>query len=260
MNGTGATKQTGGGPAAQVLIWGGVLLLLIGGLLTYPYIGSRLAPLPIAPTLTSSPTSLAVSSPSLTPTSAGTPTPSPSRTLSHTPTSTRSYVPGPTPSPTPTATPVLPSRIVIPSIGVDAPVVPISWHTIEVNGEEQPAWDVPDMYAVGWHETSASLGLHGNTVLNGHNTTNGEVFRDLYTMEAGDTVVVYSEDMPYTYTVAEVLVLPEAGQPLEVRLENARYILPTEEERLTLVTCHPYGSLRNRLIVIAYPTATDGGG
>jgi sortase A len=259
MDGTGATKQTGGGPAAQVLIWGGVLLLLIGGLLTYPYIGSRLAAIPVAPTYTSSPTSLTFSPPSLTPTSAITPTPAPAHTLSSTPISVHLDVPEPTPSPTPTSTPALPSRIVIPSIGVDAPVVPISWHTIEVNGQEQPAWDVPDMYAVGWHETSASLGLHGNTVLNGHNTTNGEVFRDLYTMEAGDTIVVYSEDTPYTYTVAEVLILPEAGQSLEVRLENARYILPTEEERLTLVTCHPYGSLRNRLIVVAHPTVTDRG-
>jgi sortase A len=260
MDGTDATKQTGGGPAAQALIWGGVLLLLVGGLLTYPYIGSRLATIPVAPTFTSSPTSLTSPPPSLTPTSAITPTPMPSHPFSPTPTSAHSYAPGPTPSLTPTATPALPSRIVIPSIGVDAPVVPISWHTIEVNGQEQPAWDVPDSYAVGWHETSAPLGMYGNTVLNGHNTTNGEVFRDLYTMEAGDTVVIYSEDAPYTYTVAEVLILPEAGQPLEVRLENARYILPTEEERLTLVTCHPYGSLRNRLIVIAHPTATDGGG
>jgi sortase (surface protein transpeptidase) len=54
--------------------------------------------------------------------------------------------------------------------------------------------------------------------------------------------------------VTEVLILPEAGQPLEVRIENAYYVLPTDDERLTLVTCHPYGSLRNRLIVIAHPT------
>ena len=58
---------------------------------------------------------------------------------------------------------------------------------------------------------------------------------------------------PYTYAVSEILLLPEAGQPLEVRLDNARYILPTADERLTLVTCHPYGSLRYRLIVIAFP-------
>jgi len=109
------------------------------------------------------------------------------------------------------------------------------------------------MYAAGWHETSAPPGVGGNTVLNGHNTTYGEVFRDLYTLEVGDAITVYSGDTPHEYTVAEVLILPEAGQPLEVRIGNARYILPTDDERLTLVTCHPYGSLRYRLIVIARP-------
>jgi LPXTG-site transpeptidase (sortase) family protein len=137
---------------------------------------------------------------------------------------------------------------------VDAPIFPVSWQTIEVDGQEQAAWEVLDMYAAGWHESSAPLGVAGNTVLNGHNTTYGEVFRDLYTLEAGDDIVVYSDDTPYAYAVTEVLILPEAGQPLEVRIENARYVLPTDDERLTLVTCHPYGSLQNRLIVIAHPT------
>jgi sortase (surface protein transpeptidase) len=57
--------------------------------------------------------------------------------------------------------------------------------------------------------------------------------------------------------VSETLILPEAGQPLGVRRENARYVMPTDDERLTLVTCHPYGSLRNRLIVIARPDEPD---
>jgi len=124
---------------------------------------------------------------------------------------------------------------------------------VDVDGQAQAAWDVPDMYAAGWHETSAPLGVTGNTVFNGHNTTNGEIFRDLYTLEIGDIITVYSDDAPYTFAVSEMLILPEAGQPLEVRLENAHYILPTDDERLTIVTCHPYGSLRNRLIVIAHP-------
>jgi len=112
------------------------------------------------------------------------------------------------------------------------------------------------MYAAGWHETSAPLGVPGNTVLNGHNTTNGEVFRDLYTLEIEDTITVYADDASYTYAVTETLLLPEAGQPLDVRRQNARYVMPTGDERLTLVTCHPYGSLRYRLIVIARPVAT----
>jgi LPXTG-site transpeptidase (sortase) family protein len=143
---------------------------------------------------------------------------------------------------------------------VDAPIVPVSWETVTVAGRAQAAWEVPEMYAAGWHETSVPLGVSGNTVLNGHNTTNGEVFRDLYTLEDRDIIVVYADSIPYTYGVAKVLILPEADQPLEVRQKNARYILPTDDERLTLVTCHPYGSLRNRLIVIAYPVVADSEG
>jgi len=148
----------------------------------------------------------------------------------------------------------LPTRILIPVIGVDAPIVPVSWRAAEVDGQTLAAWEVPDMYAAGWHETSAPLGVPGNTVLNGHNTTHDEIFRDLYKLEVGDAITLYSDDKPYTYAVSEMLILPEAGQPLEVRIENARYILPTADERLTIVTCHPYGSLRYRLIVIAHPT------
>jgi sortase A len=153
----------------------------------------------------------------------------------------------------PAATPAAPSRIVIPAIGVDAPVMPISWEIQDIDGQPHAFWDVPDEYAGGWHDTSAPLGVPGNTVVNGHNTTNGEVFRDLYRLETGAPIIVYSGDVPYTYVVSETLILREAGQPLEVRQENARYILPMADERLTLVTCHPYGSLRYRLIVIAQP-------
>jgi len=240
MRNIGSREQSGDEIAAQVFVWGGVLLLLVGGLLAYPYVGSRLATIPPAPTLT---VFLSV---------APTGTPTPTFTSPHFPTPTLLHTPISTLIPTPT--PALPTHILIPAIGVDAPIVPVSWQPAEVvDGQTQVAWKVPDMYAAGWHETSASLGVVGNTVLNGHNTTNGEVFRDLYTLEAGNVITLYSGDVSYTYAVSETLILPEAGQPLEVRLENARYILPTDDERLTLVTCHPYGSLRYRLIVIARP-------
>lgn len=151
---------------------------------------------------------------------------------------------------------VVPVRISIPDIDLDAPIVPIGWIYIEINGVTQPIWDVPNQRAAGWHETSAKVGVPGNTVLNGHNTSRGEVFRYLYKLEAGATILIEAEDdATYTYTVTEKLILPEGGQPLEVRIENAQYALPTADERLTLLTCHPYGSLANRLVIIAHPAA-----
>lgn len=240
MQDFGSAEQAALGPVAQILITGGILLLFVGGVLAYPYVSSRLAAL--SPTPSPTPTLLHPTAPpptsiSATPTSISTPMPTPTHN------STLTFTP----------TPALPTRIVILAIGVDAPVVPVSWQTVEVGDQTQAAWEVPDMYAAGWHETSAPLGVVGNTVLNGHNTTNGEVFRNLFMLRVGDTITVYSDDTPYDYAVTEVLILPEADQPLEVRLENASYILPTKDERLTLVTCHPYGSLRNRLLVVARP-------
>jgi LPXTG-site transpeptidase (sortase) family protein len=168
--------------------------------------------------------------------------------------------PTPTPAaaPQPAATPqfagIAPARIRIPAIRLDAPVVPIDWEVLETADGVQGIWKVPDWRAGGWHNTSALLGVPGNTVLNGHNTTYGEVFRDLYKLQVGAEILLEGEDaLTYTYTVESLYILREANQPLEVRLENARYILPTTDERLTLVTCHPYGSIQNRLIVIARP-------
>jgi LPXTG-site transpeptidase (sortase) family protein len=133
-----------------------------------------------------------------------------------------------------------------------------------VNGQSQAIWDVPDGRRIGWHNTSVALGVAGNTVLNGHNTSGGEVFRDLYRVEPGAQIFVDGTDgNVYVYKVDQKYILREAGQPLSVRLENARYIQETLDERLTLVTCHPYGSLANRLVLIAFPvdeTVLDRGG
>ena len=238
---------------SRVLIWIGVALLVGGVVLVYPYVRSRLVRLP-APASAPPPPP-----PASTPTVAFLPLIAPPTVTAalpaDTPGSSKTIPPGATATaiPTPTPTPARPTRIVIPEIGVDAPVVAISLQPAEVDGQTQTVWPVPATYAAGWHDTSAPLGVPGNTVLNGHNTTNGEVFRDLYTLEIGEAITIYADDTPYAYTVSEILILPEADQPLEVRLENARYILPTGDERLTLVTCHPYGSLRYRLIVIAHP-------
>lgn len=242
---------------SQALVFLGLILIIIGGILSYPYVRSRLETLPRSngnnpePAPTETEAFLPLIDP---PTSTPTPTtPTPNATAAPTDTLSPTETATPAPTPTPTPIPAPPTRIVIPEINVDAPVITVSQEPLQMEGQTYSIWKVPDQYAAGWHNTSATLGVPGNTVLNGHNTTNGEVFRDLYTLEAGDSLTIYSEDEAFEYTVDELLILPEAGQPLEVRLDNARYIMPTVDERVTLVTCHPYGSLRNRLIVIAKP-------
>jgi sortase A len=45
----------------------------------------------------------------------------------------------------------------------------------------------------------------------------------------------------------------ERGEPVEARRQNARWMNPTEDERLTMITCWPYTSNTHRLIVVAKP-------
>jgi sortase A len=42
---------------------------------------------------------------------------------------------------------------------------------------------------------------------------------------------------------------------MEVRIANAKWIQPTSDERLTLVTCWPYTNNTHRLIIVARPLA-----
>ncbi len=224
---------------ASVLVWLGILFLMAGGVVMGASGFSRLAAFPSDP-----PDPLPVPSPTVPPS----PTPAPVVVPSPTPTVSPSPVPTVPPSPTPTPVPYPPTRILIPRVGIDAPITPTTW---AVGEGGVPIWLVPDAPYAGWHQGSATPGMPGNTVINGHNWPENGVFRFLHQVQVGDLIVLYSDRVPFLYEVQEILLLKEAGQPLEVRQANARYIQPTDDERVTLVTCHPYGSTRYRLIVIA---------
>lgn len=146
-----------------------------------------------------------------------------------------------------------PERLVIPDLGIDAPVRSVGLTAVEKDGRDLYQWQVPAGYEVGWHKTSAPLGLAGNTVLNGHNNIYGEVFRDLIDLEVGSEIIVYDADRPYHYIVSQKEVVPENDQPLSVRLDNARLIAGTEDERITLISCWPYLTNSQRVLVIAKP-------
>jgi sortase A len=150
-------------------------------------------------------------------------------------------------------TDALPTRIVIPAIDLDASVDAVGWHL--VNGVSQ--WDVPDTYAAGWLMTSAPLGKPGNTAITGHHNVGGQVFRYLVDLKPGDLITLYAQGRPFYYEVKSRRILPERGQSEKVRRENARWIQPTNDERITLVTCWPYSSNTHRLIVVAKPITPD---
>ncbi|MEP7358584.1 MAG: sortase [Anaerolineales bacterium] len=184
-------------------------------------------------------------------------TPSPSSAASTTPTFTQQGAPAvDSPALTATSLPIwVPDRIVIPAIQLDAPVVPAQLEDIEYLGTRYQQWLAPDSLAAGWHTTSASLGLAGNTVINGHHNIFGEVFGHLVDLKPGDLIWVESGARSFVYRIALITILPERWQPAAVRLANARWIQPSEDERLTLITCWPYSSNTHRLVIVALPAS-----
>jgi len=199
--------------------------------------------------------------PTLTPTSSQ---------LTTLPTETAQYKPTQTPTATPNQpiltlappTPILssssqeqkivPTRLIIPSVGIDSKIIQMGWEVVTQNGQEYSIWKVAD-HAVGWHETSAGLGQVGNTVMTGHHNVQGEVFRDLVNVEVGDKITVYGGDQVFEYEITMKTIVKEKGEPIEVRQRNAQWIAPTDDERLTFVTCWPYTNNTHRVIVMAKP-------
>lgn len=173
------------------------------------------------------------------------------------PTPTPTQVAPPTPAPAPVSNPApagdtRPTRLVIESVGIDSEVIPVGWQVVEQNGQKYSIWQVAD-FAVGWHQTSALLGQPGNTVMAGHHNVNGEVFRDLVNVEVGDKVTVYAGEQKFEYVIDFKTIVKEKGEPVEVRQKNAQWIAPTDDERLTFVTCWPYTNNTHRVIVVAKP-------
>jgi sortase A len=158
-------------------------------------------------------------------------------------------------SPTPKERPIpeVPSRLLIPAINLDVPIVAMGWSVVEKDGHPVSEWDVPSWRAAGWLNTSALVGVPGNTVLEGHQDIDGRVFENLEYLKEGDEIQVQTASHMRKYVVALRTIVPEKGQSLEVRHNNARRIGPSNDERLTLVTCWPRNDNTHRLILVALP-------
>lgn len=131
--------------------------------------------------------------------------------------------------PLPTASPEQAIRIRIPAISVDAPIV-------MGDGEEQLK------KGVGQYIYSPNPGQNGNLVLSAHNDVFGEIFRDLDKLEAGDEIIVYTNQRAYTYVVEEQQVVG----PLQVEV-----MAPTAEPVVTLISCYPYMVNSHRIVISA---------
>ncbi len=133
--------------------------------------------------------------------------------------------------PLPTPGPQQASRIQIPAIKVDHPVV-------QGDGWEQLK------KGVGQHPGTPNPGQKGNIVLSAHNDVFGEIFRDLDQLKPGDTVVIITNNYQrsYTYVVRQTRLVA----PTQVEVMAA-----SNEPIVTLVSCYPYRVDNKRIVVTA---------
>ncbi len=149
------------------------------------------------------------------------------------------------------------SRIAADTIDLDSPVVEVGWKQVMQNSQLTNVWEVAE-YAAGWHKNSLLPGQGGNIVLSGHHNIKGEVFRDIVDLEPGATISLFTSDQRYDYTVVDKFIVKDKGEPEAIRRENAKWVGPFNEERVTLVTCWPYTNNTHRVIVIAKPAEAAG--
>lgn len=158
--------------------------------------------------------------------------------------------------PVPAAAPV---KLVVPSIDLAAPVLPIE---VDQAGVLHPPDDTED---VGWWRRSAKPGAdRGQTVLTGHTVhSGGGVMDELGAVEPGDRIRVRTDEGVFDYEATRVFVYTKAQLARHAAtLMGQRRAAP----RLVLITCTDFDGrdYQSNIIVLADPvgerTARRGGG
>lgn len=127
------------------------------------------------------------------------------------------------------------NRLVIPKIGVDAPIVE--------GQDESVLWQ-----GVWRHPSSAFPGEKGNVAISGHRfqfrPPHKRTFYLLNELWTNDYIIVYFGGKEFDYKVSDSYIIsPDETKILE----------KGDEEKLTLYTCTPLFTQTNRLVVEAKP-------
>ena len=131
----------------------------------------------------------------------------------------------------------LPYRLIIPSIKVDMPIIINEKN--ETKALAKGAWLIP-----GTARPGGKIG-YNNTVISAHRymyTSGPKTFYNLDKVKIGDTISVMWNGKTFNYIVSDTAMVKP----------SAVYILnPTKKQVLTLFTCTPVFTTKNRLVVRA---------
>ena len=107
----------------------------------------------------------------------------------------------------------------------------------------------------GHYPGTAGPGEVGNLVISGHRTTYGAPFNRLDELREGDDLVLETRDSYYTYRVTGQEVVAPTDVDVLLPVPDQPGVRATEA-LLTLTTCNPKYSARERLILFAALTTT----
>ena len=136
----------------------------------------------------------------------------------------------------------------IPSLGIDAPVLPVG---VDANGE----MEVPEATDVGWYRFGPAPGAEGSAVLAAHVDYDGRrgVFFELRRLEPGARLdVTFADGSVQVYEVDEMAQIPKGD------LAASGVFDRTGPPRLALITCGgPFDadarSYRDNVVALAAP-------
>lgn len=113
-------------------------------------------------------------------------------------------------------------------------------------GVDRPT--VLDVLGIGHYPGTAMPGDVGNFALAGHRTTFGRPFHRVEELQVGDPIVVRTPDTWYVYRVTSTQVVLPSQVEVIAPVPDQPGAVPTER-LITLTTCHPMFSARERFIV-----------
>jgi|SRR5579859_2092865 len=136
----------------------------------------------------------------------------------------------------------LPARIRIPSLGMDAPIIPVGmdrYGAMEAPGAGHPASD-PIWATAFWWQFGALPGQPGNAVLAGHvdrNDGSRAIFWNLRQIQPGDQITITNQTgQTFTFQVTHIQAFsnPDGG-PNDPVIQQV--FGPTNTANLNLITC-----------------------
>jgi len=130
-------------------------------------------------------------------------------------------------------------NLTIPKIAIGAPVL------IGVDPSDKKKYDESLTQGVALMQGSSLPGLNGNIIIYGHSSATlsspyEKIFAGLNDLDSGDEVKIDYKGNDYTYSVSNKKIVDK---------DNLSVLDQTKEETLTLITCWPIGTSKQRLII-----------